>query len=140
MNDYKNIIQHSGRIKQVDDSKIHVTILAQSACSTCHSKAMCNVSEMEEKVVEIIKDKDANYIVGEQVTIYMKKSLGTKAVFYGYLYPFITVLASLVILIAITRNEGLAGLISLALLVPYYYIIYLLKDKLSKTFEFSLKD
>lgn len=140
MSNYKNIIEHPGRIDQVDDTKIHVTILSQSACSTCHSKAMCNVSEMEEKVVEIVKSKNINYEVGEQVTIFMKKSLGTKAVFYGYLYPFLVVLVSLIILSAITGNEGLSGLISLGLLVPYYYIIFLLKDKLSKTFEFSLKE
>jgi len=93
---------------------------------------------MENKTIEITKTADFNYKIGDEVIVYMKKSLGQKAVFYGYLYPFLLVLISLIAMLAITSNEGLSALTALALLVPYYYIIYKLKDKLSTTFEFKI--
>lgn len=139
MSDLKNIIQHPGIIEKVEADKVYVNILAQSACSTCHSKGMCSVSEMENKVVEVTRDTDFEYKTGDNVTVFMKKSLGQKAVFYGYLYPFLIMLASLILMLSITDNEGLSALIALGLLVPYYFIIYKMKDRLSKTFEFKIR-
>jgi len=139
MSDIKNTIQHPGRIDKIEKDKIMVTILSQSACSTCHAKGMCTVSEMEEKTIEVKYQEENQFVVGEQVTVYMKRSLGSKAVLYGYFLPFLIVLLSLIILIAITKMEGLSALFSLGLLIPYYYILHRMKDRLSNTFEFSLK-
>lgn len=139
MSTIKNIIEHPGRIDKIENDKITVTILSQSACSTCHSKSMCTVSEMEEKTIEIKNHEELGYKVGEQITVYMKKSLGTWAVMFGYFFPFLLVIFSLITLILITGNEGFSGLISLGLLLPYYFTLHKLKDKFSRTFEFSLK-
>lgn len=139
MSGIKDNIEHPGRIDKIEDGKITVTILSMSACATCHSKSMCTISEMEEKTIEIRNPENKEYKLGEQVTIYMKRSLGTKAVFYGYIFPFLVVLISLILLVIFTKNEGLSALIALALLGPYYYLLHLLKDRFSKTFEFSLK-
>ncbi len=139
MSDIKDNLQHPGRIDKIEEDKITVTILSMSACSTCHSKSMCSVSEMEEKTIEIKNADENQYKVGQQITVYMKKSLGTWAVLFGYFFPFLLVIISLITLIAITKNEGLSGLISLGLLIPYYVVIHLLKDKFQSTFEFSLK-
>ncbi len=139
MHPMKDQITHPGRIEKIGEFKVEVNILAQSACSSCHSKGMCGVAEMENKIVEVWKPQDFKYEIGDEVVVYMKKSLGNKAVFYGYLYPFLIMLASLIVLISITGNEGLSALVSLTLLVPYYFAIYKLKDRLSKTFEFKIK-
>ncbi len=139
MSDLKDNLQHPGRIEKIEEDKITVTILSKSACSTCHSKSMCSVSEMEEKIIEIRKADDTVYELGQQITVYMKKSLGTWAVLFGYFFPFLLVVISLITIVAITNNEGLAGLISIGLLVPYYVVIHLMKNKFQSTFEFSLK-
>lgn len=138
MSTMKDIIQHPGIIESIGDDKVEVNILSQSACSSCHSRGMCSVAEMENKIIELAKTPDFNYKVGDQVTVYMKKSLGQKAVFYGYLYPFLLVLLSLILMLALTSKEGLSALIALGLLLPYYYALYKLKDKLSTTFEFKI--
>lgn len=139
MSDLKNIIQHPGIIERVEADKVYVNILAKSACSTCHSKGMCGVSEMENKIVEVNIDSETKYVSGDNVTVFMKKSLGQKAVFYGYLYPFLIMLSSLIFMLALTHNEGLSALVALGLLVPYYFALYKLKDSLSKTFEFEIR-
>ena len=131
-------ITHTGFIQSIDKDKINVMILSQSACSGCHAKSMCAVADMKEKVIEISKKSSDNYKIGDKVTVVMERSMGPKAVFYGYFFPFLVVLISLIVLISLTENEGLAGLISLVLLIPYYFMIYLLRDKLKKKFEFKI--
>jgi len=138
MSNSKDNIQHPGIIESVGEDKVQVTILSQSACSSCHSKGMCSVSEMENKIVEVVKTPDFNYKVGDEVIVYMKKSLGSKAVLYGYLYPFLLVLISLILMLVLTSNEGISGLTAILLLVPYYFILSKFKDKLSTTFEFKI--
>jgi len=138
MSNSKDNIQHPGIIESVGEDKVQVTILSQSACSSCHSKGMCSVSEMENKIVDVTKSPDFNYKVGDEVIVYMKKSLGSKAVLYGYLYPFLLVLVSLIIMLLLTSNEGISGLTAILLLVPYYFILSKFKDKLSTTFEFKI--
>ena len=80
-----------------------------------------------------------NYKVGEEVTVLMKKTLGSQAVFLAYVLPFLIMFIVLIILINLTGNEGFSGLISIAILVPYFYIIYLLRDRFKKKFIFVIR-
>ena len=136
----KTDITHPGVVDSVSDGTVHVRILSQSACRTCHAKSACGVADMEEKVVDIPEVHSGNYKRGDQVTITMKRSLGTKAVFLGYLLPFLVVMIALVTIITLTGKEGLAALVSIGVLVPYYYLLYRLKDRLSKQFSFYIED
>ena len=76
-------ITHPGVIEKLTDEKIFVKVLAKSACSSCHAKSMCNISEVEEKVVEVKRSPGKGYQLGEQVTVSMQKSLGNIAVLLG---------------------------------------------------------
>ncbi|MFC2152872.1 SoxR reducing system RseC family protein, partial [Bacteroidota bacterium] len=58
--------------------------------------------------------------------------------FLGYVLPFILVLSLLIVLTTITENEAVAGISALAILVPYYLILFLLKDKIRKKFTFTI--
>ncbi|MCK4664297.1 MAG: SoxR reducing system RseC family protein [Bacteroidales bacterium] len=131
-------IEHIGIVQSVDNEITKVNILVQSACSSCHAKSMCSVGDSEEKIIDIINTKET-YNIGEKVNVIMEQSLGYKALFLGYVLPFLIVLITLIILSAITNNEVLAGIISITILVPYYLILLFNKDKLRKTFSFSLK-
>jgi sigma-E factor negative regulatory protein RseC len=68
----------------------------------------------------------------------MKRSLGARAVLLGYFLPFLIVLLALVIILYFTDNEGLSAIVAITLLIPYYLILYLLKDRLSKDFIFTI--
>ncbi len=131
-------ITHPGIIEKVEQKKILVKIYAQSACAACHAKGMCSVADMEEKTVEIANYHGHAHKKGDMVTVRMEKSLGSKAVFLGYFLPFLLVMATLILVVSITSMEGLAGLLSLLILAPYYLALYLLKDKLSKQFTFRI--
>jgi positive regulator of sigma E activity len=131
-------IKHGGRISKISDNIIEVSILSMSACSACHAKGMCSVSDMEEKIVEVRNPKDADYEVGESVIVSMKKSSGNHAVMLGYFIPFLILVISIFTLSKILNDEGMAALISLGLLVPYYIILYIRKEKLKKKFAFFI--
>lgn len=139
MSNQEETIRHPGLVDHIDGNHVFVKIMSQSACSTCHAKAMCSIAEVEEKIVEVIADNPGQLKKGEMVMVAMKKSLGGSAVFLGYILPLIILVAALVVFIKVTGNEGLSALISLALLVPYYLILFKLKDRLKNKFSFRLE-
>ncbi len=130
-------VQHQGVIKRITPKVIYVKILALGACASCNAKGMCNTAEMEEKTIEVVND-GRGYKTGEHVVVIMDKKLGTQAVLLGYFYPFLILLGVLIIMISISGNEGLSALLALGVLVPYYYVIYLFRNKLKKKFTFRL--
>jgi len=48
-------------------------------------------------------------------------------------------LSSLILLLAITGSETLSALTSILLMVPYYLILYVNKDKIKASFRFFIK-
>ena len=130
-------VLHDGVVQQVSENKITVVIINASACSACHAKGACLASDLKEKEIDIVRFS-GQYQVGQHVHIVGRPSQGLKAVFYGYLLPFLLVLATLLISISYTKSEGLAGLIALAILIPYYGFLYLFKNTLKRSFEFEI--
>jgi len=132
-------ITHSGIIKNMNSRKYFISITPQSACTACHVKSVCNVTELNDEIVEVPRTGSEEYKTGDKVEILMEKSLGTKAVFLGYIAPFLLVLATLLITLNLFKSQGVAGLISIGILAPYYFILYLNRKVLKKTFTFRLR-
>jgi len=132
-------IRHKGVISKVDERFNYVSIVAQSACASCQVKSACNVSDLNEEIIKVPKTPHDDYKTGQMVHVKMKKSLGTMAVLLGYFFPFLLVITSLIILLNVISSEGLAGLISLGLLVPYYLVLYFYRSHLNKTFVFEIE-
>lgn len=130
-------VLHEGIIQDVSENKIVVSIINASACSSCHAKGACLASDMKEKEIEI-QHFSGEYLPGQRVNIIGQTSQGMKAVFYGYLLPFLLVLGVLILSISLTNNEALSGLLSLAILLPYYGALYLFRNKIKRSFEFEI--
>lgn len=134
----ENNIQHQGIVKSIDSDKIEVMFVSLSACASCHAKGVCSVSDIKEKEV-FVKNTGELYNLGEQVLVELEQSLGFKAVWFAYILPFFVVLSILVLFTALKFSELKAGIISLLSLIPYYFVLYLFKNKLSKTYSFKIK-
>ncbi len=130
-------ITHEGIIDRIEDDKIFVRILSKSACAECHSNGMCSVAEMTEKLIEVHNDS-SGYSSGQSVHVILDRTLGNKAVVLGYLLPFIILLLTLVTASSFL-SELWAGLSAIAILVPYYLMLFLFKEKLSNTFSFRIE-
>jgi sigma-E factor negative regulatory protein RseC len=123
---------------QISGHVAEVMILAKSACTSCQVKGACNMSEMEEKRVFVELPPEHSFKSGQQVNVMMKQSLGNFAVFLGYILPFLVLLLTLIISISVGLGEGVAGLLALGILVPYYFVLYRLRNRLGRKFSFQL--
>ncbi len=98
------------------------------------------MAEVAEKIVEVENpNPHTSYSKGQKVTISLKKSLGYRALFLGYLLPFLLVFFTLVLSIQITQNEGLSALLSILIVFPYYSILYARRDRIKSSFRFYIK-
>ena len=112
-------------------------IVNASACSSCHAQDACLASDLKEKEIDIYHFS-GDFHPGQTVEIVGKTSQGYKAAFYGYLLPFIFVFATLLLSTQITKNEALSGLSSLAILIPYYAILFFFRNRIKRSFEFEI--
>lgn len=131
-------ISHNGIIEKIDSSTVYVRIIQQSACSDCHAKSMCAASESKEKIIEV-PDNSGKFHVNEEVLLCGRSSLGLQAVLLAFVFPLIIVLAAIVAGTNMQWEETTSGLTGLLLLVPYYYILYSLRDRLKRRFIFTLR-
>ncbi len=129
-------IDHVGTITEIKNEKITVSILNVSACTGCHAKSACSMSDMKEKEIDII-DYSGNFKLGEEVKVVYQESLGWLALLLAYVLPFVLVLITLFIATSLT-DELTSGLLSLGVLLPYYSLLYFFKDRLKKTFSFTI--
>lgn len=133
------MIEHEGIIENVKGNNITVRILQKSACSNCHAKTVCMASDSKEKLVDIW-DSTGRFHENERVLIEGKKSIGYKAVFWAFVLPLLLLILVLVLTLTIWNlNDLLAALISLAALVPYYCVLYFLRNRMAHSFRFSIK-
>lgn len=135
-----DIIKHRGIVENIRGSHIQVRITQTSACSACSVKGHCNASESKEKLVDVYDAKASSYRVGEEVMLYGTTSMGMQAVLLAFGVPFLILLITLFISMRLTDgDELLSAVIALLALIPYYLIIYICRNKLSKKFSFTLE-
>lgn len=134
-----NKIKHAGVVDGIEEGCVRVRILQSSACSGCKVAAHCNASETKEKIIEVIDVDATSYHVGDSVMVTTDASVGFRASLYGYLLPLVVMVATLVIVMAVSHSEGAAALASLGVLVPYYIVLYLFRNKLKSKLRFEIQ-
>lgn len=95
------------------------------------------MSGKEEKIIDI--KGFYNVKTGDNVTVIMKQSMGFIALFLGYILPLLVVLIILIIFVILGYSELVSGLMAISSLLPYYFILYFLRNKINDKFVFSLK-
>ena len=133
-----DIIKHRGIVENINGFHIRVKIVQTSACSACSVIGHCNASESKEKIIEV-PDNSGKFHIYEEVQLCGQSSLGLQAVLLAFVFPLIIVFAAIVTGTSMQWEETTSGLTGLLLLVPYYCILYFLRDKLKKRFIFTLK-
>ena len=134
-----DIIKHRGIVEKIDGSHVVVRIVQTSACSACSAKGLCNASESKEKQIDVY-EVNASYRIGEEVVLCGSTSMGMKAVILAFGVPVLILLAALFVTMRVTDGDSLlSAVIALGAVIPYYLVIYLMKDKLNKTFSFVIE-
>ena len=134
-----DIIKHRGRVEKVEGSHVVVRIVQTSACSACSIKGHCNASESKEKLIDVF-EVNASYQIGEEVVLLGTTSMGTQAVLLAFGVPLVILIVALGVTMHLTDGDALvSSLVGLLSIVPYYFAIHFNKDKLKKTFSFTIE-
>ena len=134
-----NTIKHLGIVENIQGSHLSVRIVQTSACAACSVKGHCSSADSKDKIIDIIDTAAASYQVGENVMVVGETSMGMQAVALAFIIPFVLLIFTLFVFMALIENELYAALLSLAVLVPYYYILWLNKTRLKQKFSFTIK-
>ena len=135
----KNEIAHTGKIVHIDPDFTTVEILVSSACSECHAKGLCGMSEAEEKIIMVPTDPYSEHAVGDQVQVKTKMSMGLKAVWISYVIPLAILMILILSLSGFIDSELVRGLVAIAGVALYYFCIWLFRDRLADEFVFYIK-
>ena len=115
-----NIITHQGIVENISGSQVFVRIIQTSACSTCSVKGHCSSADSKEKVIGAT-------------------SMGMQAVLLAFLIPLFLLIFGLFIFKTVLHSELYGAFAALAVLIPYYYIIWLNRTRLKQKFSFTIK-
>ena len=139
----KNEIRHKAKVLEMTPDFTTVEIIVSSACSECHAKGLCGMSEEDQKVISLPTDPYATYNVGDEVELCTKMTMGMKAVWISYVIPLMVLMILILslsnIFSASDQREVIAGLGALSGVALYYFVIWLLREKLKNEFVFYIK-
>ena len=135
----KNEIVHSGKIVEITPDFTTVEIIVDSACSGCHAKSLCGMSEEQEKLISLPTDPYSDHQVGDIVKVCTKMSMGLKAVWISYVIPLMILMILILSLSSVIGNEVISGLVAIGGVGVYYLVIWRLRDKLQNEFLVYIK-
>lgn len=131
----EGIVRHDGYVSKINNNRVTVTLIGNMNCEACHAQGSCGMAESEAKQIEL--DATQSFKLNDSVEVCLNKSLGLKAVFWAYVFPFILLISTLMIA-SLYVKEWLAGLMSLTILVPYYALLFVLRQTFKKAFNISV--
>jgi len=138
-------IAHEGIVTAINGQQVQVQIVQTSACSGCKVADHCrsNMSaesaEGKVKVVDALCSDGSRLAVGQQVTVTAEASMAGKALLLGFGLPLLLMLVVLVSALLAGCNEGMAALLMIGSLVPYYICIALMRHRIAQTIVFTIE-
>ena len=84
-------------------------------------------------------DPYSTYNVGDEVQVATKMSMGMKAVWISYVIPLMVLMILILSLSAVFEKEYMRGLVAIAGVGIYYFVVWLFRDKLKNEFVFYIK-
>ena len=130
-------IRHEGIVESIGADNVSVRILQASACSSCSARGLCRSSESKEKLIDV-RGHYPTLEVGDSVTLQGSVRQGLRASVLAYVIPLI--LMTIALFIGVRQGgEGIGALAALLVLVLYYGVLFLLRDRIEKKFEFKLE-
>lgn len=128
-----------GVVESVDGEHVRVHITQSSACATCKAAKACHASESKEKDVDVYVADASEYNKGESVVVVASYGVGMFAVTLGMVVPMFIMIAVIVLLSALNCSEVVVATASVATLIPYYLILFLMRKTINRKVTFGLE-
>lgn len=127
-----------GVVRRISENLIYVAVVQGTACSECHAKAACGLTNGAEKVIKI-PTTSKQFEIGEKVRVKARNSTAWKAVWLAFALPLILLLTLFTLSLSLLKEEALAALCSVAALGIYYLVLYSRRGKLERQFVLELE-
>ena len=114
-------------------------ILQTSACAACKVASHCNASDKKVKIVEVFCDDAASYQTGQEVVVSASRQVAANALLLGFGLPFLLLMLFLIVTLKLSGSEGVAALVALASLAPYYLLLWCFRNRIRQQLAFSLE-
>ena len=132
-------ISHSGIVESVGEGCVKVRILQTSACAACKVASHCNASDKKVKIVDVFCDDAASYQTGQEVVVSASRQVAAHALLLGFGLPFLLLMLFLIVTLKLSGSEGVAALVALASLAPYYLLLWCFRNRIRQQLAFSLE-
>jgi sigma-E factor negative regulatory protein RseC len=129
-------VSHLGIISDISKEIIEIAISESVHCASCHAKSACGLAETTTKIIRV-PNKGKSFTLNESVRIVMSNNTGLKAVFFGYVLPFILLFVVLFVS-SVFVKEWQAGLLALFVLIPYYLFLYFNEKVIKKVVKINI--
>lgn len=134
----EELIKHKGRVTRVADGAVWVDIDCESACSACHARNLCSITDKKTKSIQAVPPEGVALAPGDAVMVVLRAALGLKAVLFIYVIPLLLLIAAL-FTSALPIAEYFVAIIALGVLALYYFIIYLFRHSFEKKYVFTIE-
>ena len=132
-------IEHAGRVERIEGDTVYVAITSNSACGTCRARKACGVSESTEKIIEVETADAADYAVGDDVTVAVRRKAGMRAVVFAYVVPLVVLIVVLAGVKASGGSDGAAAAGAMAGVAVYYGCLWLLRERMAEQIRFTIR-
>ena len=131
-------LEYTGSIVELTQNNATVCIEQNAACISCQSKGACSSAESTSKLIEATFTNDI-FEIGETVRIVGTKYFGLQAVYLAFIVPVVLMLLALITTHIFQTNDITMAITAIGILFPYYFILYLLNDRLKTQFRFYIE-
>ncbi len=125
-------------ILSVKGDLARVQFINESACASCHAKSACGAADTKLYEVDARIPQGESFAVGEEVRVAVHNQQGYFAIFLGYVLPFLLLMLALVVTNLLGASELVMALGMLGVLAVYYFVLYLLRSRVSRRFSFTI--
>jgi sigma-E factor negative regulatory protein RseC len=132
-------ISHKGKVLRVGPRETVVEIISKSACAACHASSVCTVADIARKEITVPTDPSSVHREGDEVDVVMHQSMGNKAVWIAYVIPLAVLIVLVMVFLRAGMGELLSGLLAICGVLSYFFIIWLLRGRLSDEAAFYIK-
>ena len=101
-------IEHSGVVERTERDTVYVRITSHSACGSCKAREACGLAEAQDKIVAVKSPDAAQFAVGEQVIVGVRRSAGAVAVILAYVGALAVLLACCAVLYYVLHGQNAA--------------------------------
>ncbi len=131
-------IVHDGIVDSIDGCTVYVRIVKSSACQECQAKSLCKVAESDVRLIEVKVADTSNIEVGQKVSVSGTFGQGMNAVLIAFGIPLFLILTVVVLGKVFGMSDGYAAISALAVMIPYYFALFLCRGRLKDNFQFRI--